>query len=132
MWTVPVTDRTQEDIDRRTPKAYCNAADLNRLEANCRVLAELLGVDTIIRDWSRRDWPTVSQLARIRDNIQTLRGAYYTQRTTPPTPENPLNHWEKWNAAERILLDIYTLYLRNLDAAHYTGEAYAGDMIGVI
>ena len=132
LWARPVHDRTEADVLNRAPKAYCNAADLQRLEDNCAVLAELLGVSVETRSWQRTDWPTVSEFSRIRSNIQALRDAYYTLSATPPTPENPLNHWVKWNDAERILLDLYTLYHRNLEATNYTGEVFAGESIGVI
>lgn len=132
MWKAPVYDRTEADVLNRAPKACCNAVDLQRLEDNCAVLAGLLGVSISTRSWAMTDFPTVSELARIRDNIQALRDSYYTLSATPPTPENPLNHWQKWNDAERILLDLYTLYHRSLKAANYTGEVFAGESIGVI
>ncbi len=132
MWKQPIYDRTEADVLNRTPKAYCNVADLQRLEDNCSYLAGLLGVTVNTRAWAITDFPTVSELARIRGNIAVLRAAYYTPGTTPPTPDNPLNHWERWNAAERILYDLEELYRLNLAILMRAGEGYAGDTIGVI
>ena len=131
-WMEPVTDRTEQDILDQTAKGYCNAGDLNRLENNCALLAGLLGVELATRSWTRADFPTQSELSRIRGNIARLREAYYTRPTAPDTPENPLNHWGKWNAAEAILKELYELYGRNEAAFLRAGEGYAGDGIGVI
>lgn len=131
-WTEPVYDRSNEDVLLGNKKAYINAVDLNRIEANCEELAELLGVSILVRSWTREGFPAVSQLARIRGNIQTLREAYYTYRATPDTPENPLTHREKWNAAERILADLHELWDKNRSALTYAGEGFAGDQIGVM
>ena len=131
-WVTPVTDRTEEDILARTPKVQWLAENLNRLEGNCVVLAELLGVRVTTRAWERTDFPTVTQLSRIRGNIDALRQAYRTYATTPQTPDDPLNTWQKWNDAERILADLYDLYNKTLAAILRLGEGYAGDEIGVI
>lgn len=132
MWTHPVTDRELSDILNRTPKGFCNAFDLNRIEGNCNVLAGWFGVNIIVKSWERTDFPTVSEFARIRDNIEALREAYYAYPATPDTPDNPLNTWQKFNDAERILYDLHDLYVRNLSAFYYAGEIYAGENIGVM
>ena len=132
-WKPPIVDRTESDILNRAPKAYCNVPDLQRMEDNVECLVDVIGSPCARRSgWKMIDFPTVSEFSRIRSNIQTLRDAYYTLSATPPTPENPLNHWQKWNDAERILLDLYTLYNQNLEATNYTGEVFAGESIGVI
>lgn len=127
-----ITDRTQSDIDNRTAKAYLNAADLTRIETNCSSLATILGVTiTVKTNWARTDAVTPSQISRLLGNIEALRQAYYTYPATPDTPDGIL-HWEKLNAAEQILLDLYTLCGDNDAAKYYTGEIYSGETMGVI
>jgi len=132
LWATPVYDRTATDIANKTAKAYCNYTDLQRLEDNCEYLANLFSLTITTKTWSRTDFPTVSDLSRIRSNIAAIREAYYTRNTTPANPDNPLNTWQKWNAAEKILNDIYGLYNENLAAYFYAGEVYSGEQIGVI
>ena len=131
-WIPSVTYRTEQDILDRTPNGHCNYNDLNRIEGNCEVLKNFLGVVIQTRTWIRSDFPTVSDFDRIRNNIQSLRDAYYTYPETPNTPENPINTWPKFNDIERILRDIYILYTKNLSAFYHVGELYAGERIGVI
>ena len=131
-WVTPITDRTQRDVEQGTAKGYCNSLDLNRLEGNCQVLAQLLGVSVTARQWGGADFPTQSELLRIVGNIAALRAAFRTYEHTPPNPEHPLNSWQKWNAAEQILADIYDLYHKTLASLLRCGEGYAGDQIGVM
>ena len=132
MWVEPIYDRTSADITTKTAKAYCNYTDLQRLEDNCEYLSDLFGLTITTKTWNRTDFPTVSDLSRIRSNIATLRTVYYTRSTTPTNPDNPLNTYQKWNAAEQILNDIYELYNENLSAYFYASEAYSGELTGVI
>ena len=131
-WEEPITDRTAEDVAYRQKKAYCNAGDLNRLEENSRILGALFGVNLSTRTWQREDFPTVDELSRILENIAALRAAYYTRQDTPQPPRMPLNTWEKWNAAERILGDLYGLWQDNKEKALRAGESWSGEGIGVI
>lgn len=128
-----VTDRTQADIDNRTEKAFLNASDLNRIEGNCSILAGILAVSglTIKTNWTYSDSITPSQITRILENIAALRAAYFTYTTTPKTPDGILQ-WEKLNAAEQILFDLYSLHTDNVNAAYYAGERYSGETTGVL
>lgn len=133
MWISPIFNRTLEDIKNKTNKAYCNYADLNRLETNCRHLADIFNVTIQTKtNWTMSDFPSEANVNRIQSNIATLRAMYYTYHTTPPNPLPPLNEFNKWNSAEKILSDIYTLYQDNFNAKPYTGEIYTGQGIGVI
>ncbi len=131
-WETPVYDRTAADIANKTAKAYRNASDVNRLEGNCEELAALLGVSITTDNWTREDLPDESEFARILQNIQDLRDAYYIRTDTPSTPAVPLTTYQKMNAAEKILADLYAIYNENLEAIVYAGEAYLGETIGVI
>ena len=133
MWIKPIFDRTIEDIQNKTNKAYCNHSDLNRLEVNCKYLADIFNTQIQTKtDWCMLDFPNVSNINRIQTNITILRGLYFTYQTTPATPLSPLNEWQKLNSAEQILNDIYVLYQENFNALVYTGEIYSGQEIGVI
>ena len=131
-WTQPVYDRTLADVQQQTTKGFCNAGDLNRVEENCAVLAQLLGVAIATKVWQRTDFPTVSEIGRISSNIAALRAAYYTRQSTPATPENPLNTWQKWNAAEAILHDLHSIYTANQEVVQHSGELILGETIGVM
>ena len=130
MWTTPITDRTAADVAARNAKGFCNYTDLQRLEDNSAHVAALLEVDITTKEWTRADFPSTSELARILQNLDTLRAAYYTKASTPDTPENPVNEWAKWNEVEQILADIYALYNANQEAVSYCGTAYAGEITG--
>lgn len=133
MWVTPVIDRTYSDIVNKTSKAYYNAFDFNRIEGNCKELAQMLNVQiTTKTDWSMSDFPTASHVNRIVDNVDKLRQAYYTYPNTPTTPDMPINNYNKANALERIQNDVYKLFVANSKAYYYTGEISCGDDIGVI
>lgn len=131
-WIEPVYDRSQTDIDNKTPKGHYIVDDLNRIEQDCAYLAGIFGVTVSTRVWSRTDFPTPGEFERILANLNALRAAYFLYQTTPPTPQNPVNEYHKANDIEQILRDLYTLYEDNRRAVMYTGEPYAGQTIGVI
>ena len=131
-WITPVFYRSLHDVLAKTKKGYCNVTDLNRIEQNCSELATLFGVEIEVKEWSRTDFPTGSQMQRILSNIDALREKYYTLSSTPETPERPFNTWQKLNDAEKILFDMHKLYYDTLQSYVFTGEIYAGEKIGVI
>lgn len=134
MWREPIYDRTEQDIEAGNSKGFCNAGDLNRLEDNCEELGRLLGVTLTLRGkvWTEADLPTERELARIIANIRLLNEGYFAYQTTPPTPQSPLTHWQKWNDGEKILLDIHQNYGDNRSARSYSGEMSAGERIGIL
>ncbi|TQI66273.1 hypothetical protein [Clostridium sp. KNHs216] len=132
MWIQPIYDRTESDTANKTAKGHYNADDLNRIEQDCEYLAGIFGVTISTREWARTDFPTVSEMERIRSNIETLRTAYIVYQTTPNTPPVPLNEYHKANDIERILNDLKALYDANKSNVMYAGEAYSGQLIGVI
>ena len=124
MWEKPVTDRDST--------ARYNASDLNRVDANCAYLAQIFNVSISTRTWTRNDWPTPSEFARILSNINALKAAYPVAAQLPETPENPINRYDKANDIERILQGLKSAYDEAKMALNYTGEIYSGDTIGVI
>lgn len=93
-------------------KGTLNYTDLNRIEGNCRVLAQLFGMEmTTKTDWKLQDVPTKQDFNRIRQNVETLKGSKYTPSSVPDTPELPLNTYQKINDLEKILYHIHTAYI---------------------
>lgn len=137
-WIEPICDRSQQDVEQRTAKGYCNAADLNRLENNSREVAALMAADRgwmgqldFCTDWQSDSLPTQAELERICDNLAALAAGYAACQTTPPPPLPPLNHWQKWNAAEQLLEDQRQSLLAHRRDKAYSGQLLAGDMPGI-
>lgn len=149
-----VFDRKQEDVERALMlnrkyingtlteaektewlsglKGALNAKDLNRIETNCGIVAENIAVVVQTKSWERKSIPRASDFERICSNIERIRSSYATLKTTPETPEQPLNTFQKWNDIEKILFDVDMIYRRTTDAFIFCGESYAGEDIGVI
>ena len=53
--------------------------DLNRVEEACKHLADIFGVSISTKVWAMEDFRTESEMARMLDNINKLRVAYYTK-----------------------------------------------------
>ena len=122
-----VTDRTQEDIDKRTEKAYINAEDLNRIEKNTFTIGELVKIATTTkRDWIPGDIPRTADYERILVQVQKLRD-YAHRQSTPEVPKHPLNTYQKYNDVEQIQKDCFAIYVGNMKNIVYAGEIYAGE-----
>ena len=114
-------------------KGAINYTDLNRIESNCGIVAEHIAIVVQTKTWKRNDIPRVSDFLRIRNNVEKIRASYAALSTTPTTPIQPINTFQKWNDIEKILYDIDTVYHRTMDAFVYCGEdVYSGEDIGVI
>ena len=108
-----IFDRTISDLTLLTSKAYYNANDLNRIEENISELSTILNGlvytqnVTVKTDWNTRDFPSASNMERIRQNIQKLISSFYVKSNTPSLPDI-LNKMDinKANAIEKILFDI--------------------------
>lgn len=76
----PVYDRTQEDVDNKTSKAFFNIADWKRVNDNSQILALIVGYfinDTItltpVANPTITNIPTVNLLNNILDNLELIR-----------------------------------------------------------
>ncbi|MBQ6787557.1 MAG: hypothetical protein IJO85_07540 [Lachnospiraceae bacterium] len=128
-----VYDRTYEDVKNRTSKGYLNAADLNRVENNIDELAGYVDLELETKQWDIGGLPRQSDFERILSNISKLKEYFAILQTTPVAPVQPLNSYQKWNDIERILFDMYSLYMRSVSNKYYCGEDIGcGDEIGVI
>ena len=107
---------------------------LNRIEGNLAYLADLFGVTIQTKTWVSTDFLTPSQMQRILANLKTVRDAYNTLPGTPEIPAFPATGYADVNAIEQILWSLRETWERNDNPARkvYTGELYAGQMIGGI
>lgn len=129
-----VYDRTQDDIENRTQKAFINASDLNRIEKNAGLIGQRISVSVFAKtDWKIGGLPKHSDFQRIEENTGMIRAGYVVHDDTPAVPERPYNTFQKWNDIERILRDVFLIYVRNHSDAVYCGDGVScGDEIGVI
>lgn len=97
-------------------KGAYNYTDLNRVEKWCEYLYNLFlkygFKETIIvkTDWNMSDFPTRTQIDRIRKNIETLKG-FCTSILTETIIYNNTMNYEQANALEKILYDIHQYFL---------------------
>lgn len=88
---------------------------LNRIEIDTKYLADKLyqygyglNQNEHYTGWNMQDFPAVSEIERVRENVQTLLDYYITQPTSlPDSLELPT--WQKINAIERNLQEIYDM-----------------------
>ncbi len=125
-----IFDRTQVDINNLTSKGYYNCTDLNRIEEWCEYLAEILNKYsyfvniTIKKSWSMLDLPTQSDLERIRQNVNTLRQAYFSFTQIPENLDYMT--WQKANDIEKILDEIDKILTAMENNFVYCGVAGCG------
>lgn len=126
MWVSPIFDRDYMDIENRTPKAFCNYNDLNRVEGNCEYLGKILSANTSTRMWNPKDFPTASEMERLIRNMNRLREK--APKGLPSIPTMPINTWEKWNVIEKILFELKEYCDDTMQNFAFTGESYTHDM----
>ena len=106
-----IYDRTAQDLANNTSKAYIAYNDLNRVEGACVELATALGVTITTKTWTMSDWRTESEMERIRQNLITLKNAYYSVPGSPDVPSAiTYTSITQANNIEKIIHDIYELY----------------------
>lgn len=118
---------------------YYNAEDLVRVEANTQFVADYLesmgyhaDLLTVKADWAMQDYPTITQINRIENNIDALQACFYA-------PEGWGNRklWAKkmkfsWEDALRYERNLHLLtQIINLikDATVYSGTFNAGQEV---
>ena len=128
-----IYDRTELDIKNKTNKGYHNISDLNRVEEWCRYLADLLTsynyriTITTKTNWKMTDIRTVSEVERIRKNVEILKNAYYNipRDIVVPNNLNPINI-SKANDIEKILFKINEMIESMENNFIHSGVANAG------
>jgi hypothetical protein len=121
-----VYDRTKETAGK------CNADMLNRLEQWTTYLAAQLcsygySVTVQTRTWTRTDYPTRTEVDRIRRNVDALQAGFYSLPDWREIVYNNTLHYSQANALEWDLYTIYVWLERMVAAFVYAGEIYAGE-----
>lgn len=111
-----IFDRVQADVDNLTKKAYIAYDDLNRVESAVKWISHVLnryGYKNVTHNklnWQMNEFRTEKDMERLRQNIVTIRAAYYTPDSTPLTPDRiTYTSIYQANAIERILHDLGVL-----------------------
>lgn len=89
-------------------------------------LKEMLFIELNRGNWGMTDIPTLSEINRIRDNIQTLKNNLMT-RSTLTIVKNSTMNYNQANILEQILFELdelFTLYEKSL---RYCGTFYCGE-----
>lgn len=128
----PIFDRTQEDVDtlkvllnkgyknftdeekelwKQSLKGAFNVSDINRIENNIYVLSSYLNIEIDKKIYAETDIPTWSDFLRIRNNLIDI--VEYSNLGISPgdVPELPYNTYEKINIIERLMFEIYNLFI---------------------
>lgn len=125
-----IFDRTQQDITDLTSKSYYNYTDLNRAEKWCEYLSEVLNkysysVNIVTKtDWTMLDLPTQFEIERIRQNVNTLKQAYFSFTQIPGNLDYMT--WQKANDIEKILYEIDKILKHMENNFVYCGVASCG------
>ncbi len=131
-----IFDRTQNDLEESTSKGYYNYTDLNRVEAWCEYLANLLTSYSypvsisIKKDWTMSDLPNADDMERIRSNVNTIKTAFHAYTNIPENLE--YMSIEKANAIEKILSEIDFLTKNMISCFKYSNTFNAGESEGLI
>jgi hypothetical protein len=131
-----IFDRTQNDVEQGTSKGYYNYTDLNRVEAWCEYLANLLTSYsyqvsiTIKKDWAMIDLPNTDDMERIRSNVNAIKTAFHAYTNIPENLEYMTI--EKANAIEKILNEIDFLTKNMISCFRYSNTFNAGESEGLI
>lgn len=111
-----IFDRTNADLVNDTDKAYIDYEDLNRIENACSYLADLFGVYIKTKVWKMTDYRTTEEMARLRNNIDIVKKAYYENPNSKQLPSVIYyKSISEANTIEEILFDIETMYLNTIN-----------------
>lgn len=119
-----IFDRVQSDVNNKTAKGLINYTDLNRLEENIKTVADEVAVGFVQKTWSVGQLPRVSDYARWKTAIDSIKSAYDVLQTSP---SRPFNTFTKWNELEYLLWYTDKIFTENNLAKSYCGEFYCGE-----
>lgn len=130
-----IFDRTQNDLEQKTPKSYYNYTDLNRIETWCEYLANLLNSYsypvsiTIKKNWNMSDLPNVNDMERIRSNVNAIKTVFHAYTNIPENLEYMTI--EKANDIEKILSEIDFLTKNMISSFRYSNTFDSGESEGL-
>ena len=155
-WITPVTDRVPADVAALNSKGVFDPDTANRIEGNTEFLSDLLdaygysNTETHETDWVRNDLFRISDVERIRNNVETLTEVYHDEKpltyadvgaqtyaacgatvyadlfgTTVPLALRL--HYADFNNLELALLNLGSMVDRLAQSFEYCGETYSGE-----
>lgn len=97
-----------------------NAKDLNRIETNLQTIADLLDIDDLLfkTDWDYTDVVRMVDELRIISNLKKIEERYIFE-TERKDIKLPLNHYEKINAIEKLISDMYEALLEQYNKENF-------------
>jgi len=107
-----IFDRTVEDIQKLTDKAYIDYSDLNRVEAAIRWVSHTLnkyGYRNMVHTkiWKINDWRTESDMRRLKNNLEEIKRVFFIPDVSPMMPERiTYTSIYQANAIEKIIHDV--------------------------
>lgn len=145
----PITDRTQEDVQRVQTliakgysnlsndekaewlnglKGSLNLSDLERIENNVQLLSDVLELNLETYLGKIPQIPTATYYNNLLYNVSQIYGAWAHYDDTP-SPPTKVTYYTDLNAIEQIINDIFKILNANFYV--YAGELYAGEIIGI-
>lgn len=141
-WISPIYDRTQSDIDYALSqikkgnnslelKGCFNVTDINRIENNCRYIADRLNVLKYTNTITTKTWdiygvPNITEVARLINNVVLLIDAYYQSPDAPLLPSTLLTY-EQVNSLEKNLYMIKHLIDEEENEFRFCGTFNCGE-----
>lgn len=107
-----IFDRTVEDIQKLTDKAYIDYKDLNRVEMAIKWVSHILnryGYRNTVKTkaWKINDWRTEADMRRLKDNLEEIRRVFFIPEDSPMIPERiTYTSIYQANAIEKIIYDV--------------------------
>lgn len=126
---------TEDELEEwyQDSKGALNRSDLVRNESNMEIMNMLFPVGATATVDNITELPTDEYYAELLSNVQKFRNLPYATSSTPRVPTQPLNGYTKWNDIEKILYDIFNVWIKNNRARYFAGnEIYCGDNIGTL
>lgn len=110
-WIAPIYDRTQEDIINKTPKAYLNIGDMNRIQNDIKFLSAYYNISVLPKTWAYTDIPTVEAFSTILTYLNNIKNKV---ADSPNLPSNPILTFEQINQIEYFLNFVYEYYRQRI------------------
>ena len=124
-----ITDRTSQDVAKRTQKGFYNVSDVTRVNSYIEYLSDVLDLNLTVKDFSLGQILTREDFDDILDNVNTIRAAWYVADDTPITPIAVNWDYVKANNIEKILLALDEFYQSSQIDKIYSGTFRAGNQI---
>lgn len=141
-WISPIYNRTQADVDYAKAqiqlgnnsvgfKGCFTVTDINRIENNCRYIADRLNVllytnSITTKVWDMYGLPNITEVKRLINNADALIKAYHQSPDAPALPETLLTY-EQVNALERNLYLIKHLIDNEENEFRHCGTFNCGE-----